>query len=94
MTTFALENGRTKLPNGTVLMFGIRYAGRTTERVFTYVMFKAGGLWYVTGNGRVPTAAAWPAIERWLAKDGREVIWVRTAVEWTEVWSSPNQLTP
>lgn len=89
--------GSTKVPNGTVLVFGIRYVPEDSEgpqsasRVFTYAMLKAGGLWYVTGQGRVPTAAGWPAVERWLEKDNREVVHVRAAHidGMTEIWPAP-----
>ena len=79
-----------KVPNGTVLLFGVRYEGQTSEKVWTYAMLKAGGLWYVTGNGRVPVAAGWPAIERWLAKDGRVVEWVKAATGWDDLYPVPD----
>ena len=61
--TFTL--GKTPVPNGTILLFGISYEGmgqtdldttrgRRTPKVFTYAMLKAGGIWYVTGTGGVP----------------------------------------
>lgn len=88
------------VPNGTVWTVGIRYnwasrqpgddpdatRGRTNPRVFAYVMFKAGGLWYVTGTGKVPVAAGWGAVMRWLGKDGREVVWVKAANGWEDVY--------
>jgi hypothetical protein len=82
------------VPNGTVLMLGIRFEreedldatrGVRQPKVFTYAMLKAGGLWYVTGAGRVPMAAGWGAVERWLAKDGKVVEWVKMATEWADV---------
>lgn len=83
------------IPNGTVLVFGIRYErepegdtrGRTNPRVYTYAMLKAGGLWYVTGSGQVPVAAGWGAIERWLGKDGR-------VVEHVDVMGAPTRIWP
>jgi hypothetical protein len=86
------------VPNGTVLVFGISYAGmgqtdldtsrgRQTPKVFTYAMLKAGGLWYVTGSGQVPTAAGWGAVERWLGKDNR-------VVEWVELMGAPTRIWP
>ncbi len=95
---FKLDNRA--VPNGTVLVFGIRYErtddepggdtrGRTNPTVYTYAMLKAGGVWYVTGSGRVPTAAGWGAVERWLEKDGRVVVWVKAATEMTDVWPLP-----
>jgi hypothetical protein len=77
---------------GTVLLFGIRYAPEPggvwtgPDTTYTYVMIKAGGLWYVTGGGRTPQAAGWGAIERWLAKDGRVVEWVRHVTETVQLW--------
>jgi hypothetical protein len=89
--------GGAKVPNGTVLVFGIRYVPggedgpHSASRVFTYAMLKAGGLWYVTGTGEVPTAAGWPAVERWLERDNREVVYVRATHTdgMAEIWPAP-----
>lgn len=92
---FTLKNS--EVPNGVVLLFGISYPGmdqtdldttrgRQTPKVFTYAMLKAGGLWYVTGTGRVPQAAGWGAVQRWLDADNRQVEWVRAAIEFKELW--------
>lgn len=75
------------LPNGTVLIMGVRYDG--APRVFTYAMLKVGGLWYVTGSGRVPVAAGWAAVERWLGKDGRAIVWVKVATGWEDLYPVP-----
>lgn len=71
------------LPNGTVLLFRIRYQnndepggdtrGRTNPKVYEYAVLKAAGVWFVTGSGKVPIAAGWAAVERWLDRDGRVV---------------------
>lgn len=93
--TFKLDSR--KVPNGTVLVFGIRYErtddepggdtrGRTNPTVYTYAMLKAGGVWYVTGSGKVPQAAGWGAIERWLERDGRVVVSVQAATEMSQLW--------
>jgi hypothetical protein len=92
---FKLDSKR--VPNGTVLVFGIRYErepegdtrGRTNPTTYTYAMLKAGGLWYVTGTGKVPVAAGWGAIERWLERDGRVVAWVDVMGEPTRIWPTP-----
>lgn len=95
---FKLDN--TKVPNGTVILMGIRYEGmgqtdldttrgRQTPKVYTYALLKSGGLWYVTGSGKVPTAAGWGAVNRWLERDGRTVEWVKAATEWADIYSSP-----
>lgn len=95
---FRLKNS--DVPNGVVLLFGISYPGmgqtdldttrgRQTPKVFTYAMLKAGGLWYVTGTGRVPQAAGWGAVENWLARDNRKVEWVKVAAEMADLWPSP-----
>jgi hypothetical protein len=92
---FKLDNS--KVPNGTVLLFGISYPGmgqtdldttrgRQTPKVFTYAMLKAGGLWYVTGTGRVPQAAGWGAVMNWLERDNRVVEWVRAATTWADLY--------
>jgi hypothetical protein len=87
-----------KVPNGTVLMMGVsfdrvpeegdleRTRGMAPPKTYTYALLKAGGLWYVTGSGKVPQAAGWGAIERWLDRDGRVVEWVKVATEWANVW--------
>jgi hypothetical protein len=94
---FKLNNSR--VPNGTVLQFGISYQredadpdatrGMTPPKVYTFAMLKAGGLWYVTGSGKVPVAAGWSAVERWLEKDGKVVEWVKAATEWRDVYPAP-----
>lgn len=90
---FKLES-RT-VPDGTVLLFGIRYVGPDQEgiarpvsppKVYTYAMIKAGEFWYVTGGGRTPQAAGWGAVERWLERDGREVVWVKAVTETVTLW--------
>lgn len=101
----AFKLGNLSIPNGTILTMGIRYAGadeddldatrgRTNPKVYTYAMVKAGGLWYVTGSGKVPTAAGWGAIERWLAKDGRVVEWVRVVTETAPLYPAPGAPEP
>lgn len=98
MPEFKLKSAT--VPNGTVLMFGIRYdrpaeddldatRGMAQPKVYTFAMLKAGGLWYVTGTGRVPQAAGWPAIERWLAKDGKVVEWVKVVTGWSDLYLAP-----
>lgn len=84
-----------KVPDGTVLVFGISYerdpdaSPRAERKVFTYAMLKAGGLWYVTGGGKVPSAAGWGAVERWLERDGRVVEWVNAVAQTVTLWPVP-----
>lgn len=98
---FKLDNS--KIPNGTVLLFGISYAGmgqtdldttrgRQTPKVFTYTMLKAGGTWYVSGTG--PQGAGWGAVTRWLERDNRVVEWVKVATEWTQVYAAETEDDP
>ena len=84
-----------KVPNGAILVVSIRYAGqnpssdtrgRTSPKTYDYAMMKAGGLWYVTGAGRSPQAATWTAVERWLEKDGREVVRVEIVTGIQRIW--------
>jgi len=86
-----------KIPNGTVLLMGIGHRdtddepggdtrGRTRPKIYTYALLKAGGLWYVIGAGRVPQAAGWGAIERWLSKDGRFIESIRIATQWDALY--------
>jgi hypothetical protein len=92
-----------KVPNGTVLLMGIRYdsqpeddpdaqRGRTNPKVYTYALLKSGGLWYVTGTGKVPQAAGWGAVNRWLERDGRVVEWVRLSTGWVDLYPPPPQI--
>ena len=96
-----------KIPNGTILVIGISYPGLredpdatrglTAPKVFTYVALKMGGLWYFSGSGRVPQAAGWEAVERWLDKDNRTVEWVDAVTSRTRIWppeSAPGAATP
>lgn len=87
-------------PNGTVLLMGISFTredapdpdatrGMTAPRVFTYALLKVGGLWYVTGSGKAPTAAGWPAVLRWLGKDGRKVEWIDRLTGAQRIWPVP-----
>lgn len=78
-----------KVPDGTVLLMGIRYEGQTTDKVWTYGLLKAGGLWYVTGGARAPQAAGWGAVNRWLERDGRIVLWVKVGTEWAGLYTAP-----
>lgn len=85
-------------PNGTILLLGISYPGltepskdatrgRTQPKVFTYAFLKAGNLWYGTGGAKVPQAAGWLAVVRWLDKDNRSVEWAKVVVETTDLWT-------
>lgn len=80
-----------KLPDGTLMTFGIRYPEMQSdpEKVFTYAFLKAGGQFYGTGTGKVPQAAGWGAVDRWLNQPGREVLWVRYVTETAQVYPSP-----
>lgn len=74
-----------KLPNGTVLFFGISYElaqaadtrGRTEPKVYSYAALKQAGVWYFSGAGKVPQAAGWGAVEKWLERDNRKLEWVK-----------------
>lgn len=84
------------LPNGTVLFFGISYEnarpreldtrGRTEPRVYTYVALKQAGVWYFSGAGKVPQMAGWGAVERWLERDGRALVWVKIVSDLVDVY--------
>lgn len=81
-----------KVPERTVLLFGIKYPGRNEGRVYTYTMIKAGGMWYVSGGDLAPQAAGWGAVKNWLAKDGRQVVYVKIATEFRQLWPKPDDL--
>lgn len=97
---FALDNS--KVPNGTILVLGIRYEtppdedtrGRTQPKVYTYAAMKAGGLWYLTGAGKTPQAAGWTAVARWLERDGRVVDSVELVTTRSKIWPSPGPRGP
>lgn len=99
MTVNIAEIGKST-PNGSVLLMGISFTsgntadpgatrGITPSRVLTYALLKVGGLWYVTGSGRAPTAAGWPAVLRWLGKDNRKVEWIDLLTEKRRLWPVP-----
>lgn len=84
-----------KMPNGVILVFSIRYAGdqpggntrgRTNPKIYDYAMLKSGGLWYVTGAGQSPQAAGWGAVEKWLTRNGREVVRVEIVTGQTTIF--------
>lgn len=82
-----------KVPDGTVLVFGIRYEAQPDQRanptVYTYAALKSGGFWYFTGSGKVPQAAGWGAVERWLERDGRVVEYVNAVAQTVTLWPLP-----
>ena len=93
---FKLDNRL--IPNGSVLILHIRYEnagpggdtrGRTNPTTYTYAALKTGGLYYLTGLGRVPQAAGWAAVERWLERDGRVLEFVEVAGPPVRIWPEP-----
>jgi len=91
-----------KLPDGTVLQIGVEFtgaradtvSGRTIPLTYTYILLKTAGLWYATGTGRVPQAAGWGAVERWLDRDDREVVSIEHASNWDQLWPDPIDTSP
>lgn len=75
------------LPNGTILILGVRFTSGP-DKVFTYVLLRAGGYWYTSGTG--PQAASWSAVTRWLSKDGRELVSVARVTETEQIWPPPD----
>ena len=82
-----------KAPDGVILVWHIQYdrqeGGSADPLTYTYVMLKAGGLWYVTGAGRVPVAAGWGAVEKWLGRDGRQPVRVELVTGQRTIWPEP-----
>jgi len=84
-----------KMPNGTVLFLGISYPtpgsgdlrGRTNPKVYTYAALKQAGVWYFTGAGKVPQAAGWGAVERWLERYNRVLEWVKIVSALEDVYT-------
>jgi hypothetical protein len=93
------------VPNGQILIFGIQYPGltepskdatrgRTQPKTFTYAALKAGNLWYFTGGAKAPQAAGWGAIEKWLARDNRTVVWVSAVTQTETIYAAPEPEDP
>lgn len=85
-----------RMPDGAILIFHLRYvstdhdSGETTESsVYQYVLSKVGQSWYGTGTGRVPQAAGWGAVERWLDEPGRKVERVELVTGQRTIWPEP-----
>lgn len=57
--------------DNTILVVTLRYGDH--PKLWTYVLLKAGGLWYATGGGKAPQMAGWGAVKRWLSQSGRNV---------------------
>lgn len=72
-------------PEGAVLMLGIRFETQTRGKVYTYALLKAGGRWWSTGQG--PSGASWTAVERWLERNGRVLLWIDVLADRTRVWT-------
>lgn len=79
-----------KMPDSTILVVRLVYEGQTSDRVWTYVLLKAGGQWYTTGTGKVPQAAGWGAVERWLA-DGRRVLSIDAVTGSERIYEASNE---
>lgn len=78
-----------EIPDGTILILGVSYVGSNSGRIYTYALLKSGGLFYGTGSGKVPQAAGWGAVERWLADESRTLESVSVVTETAPVWPSP-----
>lgn len=76
-----------KVPDGTVMLIGVRYAGSVSGKVYDFAALKAGGRWYFTGTG--PSDAGWGAVQRWLQANGRSVVYVKAVTGLTELWPDP-----
>lgn len=92
-----------KMPNGTVLFLGISYTtsgpagdmrGRTAPKIYTYVALKMAGTWFFSGSGKVPQAAGWGAVERWLDRDNRKLEWVKIMSATEDVYPAPVSASP
>jgi hypothetical protein len=84
MTRFDLDDA--KIPDDTILLFGIQYGGSTSAKVYTFAALKAGGRWFFTGSG--PRDAGWAAVQRWLQGSGRVVAWVKVATGMDTLWQN------
>lgn len=94
---FKMDNAKT--PDGTVLIFGVKFHNqRDPEMVWTYAALKAGGMWYVTGSGRTPQAAGWGAVAKWLDDPEKVVVSIELVTDRKTVWTRANggavNLTP
>lgn len=84
-----------KMPTGSILVLAVRYTddeptedtrGRTNPKVYEYAFIKAAGVWHGSGSGKVPQAAGWGAIERWLERDGRDLVRIDMVTGQTGIW--------
>jgi hypothetical protein len=85
------------LPDGTVLFLGISYDSirdPKARKVYTYAALKVTGVWYFTGTGKVPQAAGWGAVERWLERDNRNLEWVKIMSAVEDVYPAPIEGRP
>jgi hypothetical protein len=80
------------LPDGTLLVLNVRYQAhvdqRTDPTIYQHAAIKTRGRWWITGSG--PQDAGWGAVERWLSRDGRELVSVEVATTQT-IWPEPDQ---
>jgi hypothetical protein len=72
--------------DGTVWLMGVQYRSpdmepEAREKVFEYAWIKANGLWFGSGSGKVPQAAGWGAVQRWLGERNRRLVWLRLMVQ-------------
>jgi len=83
---------KTAPPDGTILVFGIRYHGSNSGRIYTFPALCIGGRWFFTGSG--PTDAGWGAVQRWLDDGSRQVVWVKAVTETRQIWPAPSSPEP
>jgi hypothetical protein len=79
------------MPNGSMLLLGVSYAAMETGKIWTYVLLKAGGLWYSTGTG--PQAAGWGAVERWLGRSDRHLEFVEVVTGTERLWTRKPEIS-
>jgi hypothetical protein len=97
--TVKMEIEPRTMPNGALLVIGIRYLpgsepggdtrGRANPTIYSYAALKTGGLWYFTGAGKSPHAATWGAVEKWLARDNRQLVYVEVATGARTIYPVP-----
>lgn len=74
------------VPDGTIIVLGIRYDGSVSGKTYDYTASKIAGRWYMTGTGKTPQDASWQAVNRWLAREGRHLVRAEVITSRRQIW--------
>jgi hypothetical protein len=76
-----------QVPDGTVFLVGVAF-DRIPDKTWTYSLIKAGGRWYTSGTGKSPQDAGWGAVNRWLNREGTQVVYIDAVTGRDRLWAS------